>query len=137
MIGTLLLFLSAKWPSSTISVKQRLAPKNTSGRPDFIQHSEAWEPPTLGIPGHSWSHSQNYTHDLSHGKTNSRSNSRSDSWIWFGEKLKGSLLKGSFDKRVRIDLTVPLPVPTPPRTLPTPFPLFLIFPQENHPPPPT
>ena len=31
-----------------------------------------------------------------------------------GEELMGSLLKGSFDKRVRIDLPVPLPVPTPP-----------------------
>ena len=34
--------------------------------------------------------------------------------IEFGERLKGSLPKGSFDKRIRIDLPVPLPVPTPP-----------------------
>ena len=31
----------------------------------------------------------------------------------FREKLKGRLLKGSFDERVRIDLLAPLPVPTP------------------------
>ena len=36
-----------------------------------------------------------------------------------GEKLKGNLPKGRFDKRVRIDLPVPLPVPSP---LPSPFP---------------
>ena len=43
-----------------------------------------------------------------------------------GEKLKARSLKGSFDKRMRVDLPVPLPVPTPPRTLPTPFPFSLI-----------
>ena len=37
-----------------------------------------------------------------------------------GKKLKGSLLKGSFDKGMHIDLPVPLPHPTPP-TLPTLF----------------
>ena len=35
-----------------------------------------------------------------------------------GKNLQRRLLKGSFDKRVRIDLPVPLSVPTPPRTLP-------------------
>ena len=40
----------------------------------------------------------------------------------FGEKLKGSLLKGSSDKRMRIDLPVPLPVSSRPPTAPTPFP---------------
>ena len=52
---------------------------------------------------------------------------RQDRRQQFGEKLKGRLLKGSFDKRVRIDLPVPLSVPTRPRTLPTPFPFSLIF----------
>ena len=57
----------------------------------------------------------------------------------FREKLKGSLLKGGFDKRVHIDLPVPLPVPTPPPTIPTPL-LFSSFPTgtpaPNHPPEP-
>ena len=40
-------------------------------------------------------------------------------------KLKGSLLKGRFDKCVRIDLPVPLLVPTPPPPpSPPPFPLL-------------
>ena len=54
-----------------------------------------------------------------------------------GEKRKGSLLKGSFDKHVCIDLPIALPVPTPPPTLPTPFPFFLFFSAGNHPPLPT
>ena len=37
-----------------------------------------------------------------------------------GEKLKGRLLKSSFDKRLRIDLPVPLLVPTPPGATPPP-----------------
>ena len=41
-----------------------------------------------------------------------------------GEKLKGRLLKGSFDKHVHIDLPVPLPVPTPPSPSPSPFASF-------------
>ena len=47
---------------------------------------------------------------------------------FFGENLKGSLLKGSLDKHVRIHLPVPLPLPTPPLTLPTPFPLYPLSP---------
>ena len=47
-----------------------------------------------------------------------------------GETLKGRLLKGSFDKRMHIDLLVPLPFPIQP---PPPLPLSHIFPQENHP----
>ena len=55
----------------------------------------------------------------------------------FGEKLKGSLRKGSFDKHVRIDLPVPLPVPTPPPPpRPQPLSLFPRFRLEKHPPPP-
>ena len=44
----------------------------------------------------------------------------------YGGKLKGSLLRGSFDKRVRIDLPVPLPAPTLPRPPhpPSHFPSF-------------
>ena len=42
--------------------------------------------------------------------------------LW--EKLKGRLLKGSFDKRMRID---PSPVPTPHLTLPTRFPFLTFF----------
>ena len=34
---------------------------------------------------------------------------------------------------MRIDLPVPLPVPTPPLTLPPPSPVFLHFPEQNHP----
>ena len=50
--------------------------------------------------------------------------------FFLGEKLKGSLLKGIFDKRVRIDLPVPLSVPTP---LPShPLPTSPYFPQESH-----
>ena len=52
--------------------------------------------------------------------------------VHFGEKLKGSLLKGSFDKRVRIDLPVPLPVPTPPPHPPhPPFPSFSTHPNPS------
>ena len=61
-------------------------------------------------------------------------------FVIFGEKLKGRLLKGSLDKRVRIDLPVPLPVPTlnPPPSPPpvTPSPLLPHFPKGNSPPPP-
>ena len=46
----------------------------------------------------------------------------------------GSLLKGSFDKRVRIDLPVPWPVPTPPLRPRSPSP-FPHLPQANHPSP--
>ena len=54
----------------------------------------------------------------------------------FGEELKpGSLLRGSLDKCVRIDLPFPLSVPTPPPTLPTPFPFSLI--STGKPPPTT
>ena len=61
-----------------------------------------------------------------------------DLWVFLvGEKQEGSLLKVSFDKRVRIDLLVPLPVSTPPPTLPTPFPFSLIFHRKPTPPPPT
>ena len=50
-------------------------------------------------------------------------------------ETQGCLLKDSFDKRVRIDLPVPLPcshtTPHPPHalplTLPTPFPFPLLF----------
>ena len=49
------------------------------------------------------------------------------------EKLKGSLLKGSFDKRVHIDLPDPLPVPTP-HTPPSS--LFPHFSAGKPPPPP-
>ena len=52
----------------------------------------------------------------------------------FREKLEGSLLKGGFDGRVRIDLPVPLPVPTPPPTFLTPLPFSLIFQQGKLPP---
>ena len=38
-----------------------------------------------------------------------------------GERLKGSLLKGGFDKRMRIDLPVALPVPTLPNLTPNPL----------------
>ena len=41
--------------------------------------------------------------------------------LLIGEKLKGNLLKGSFDERVRIGLPVPLRVPTSPPPIPTPF----------------
>ena len=43
------------------------------------------------------------------------------------------MLKGIFDKRVRIDLPVPLQVPTPPPPSPRPYPFPSHFPQENHP----
>ena len=46
---------------------------------------------------------------------------------FFGDKI----LKGSFDKRVRIDLPVPFPVPTPPS--PPPFPFFPIFHRKTNP----
>ena len=56
---------------------------------------------------------------------------------FLGRSPKGSLLKGSFYKRVRIELAVPLPVPTPRPTLHPPhtLPLFRHFPQETTPPP--
>ena len=48
------------------------------------------------------------------------------------------MLKGSFDRRVRIDLHAPLPVPTPlphpPHPLPHHLPLFPHLPHKNHPP---
>ena len=49
------------------------------------------------------------------------------------EELKGRSLKGSFDKRMRIDLPVPLPVPNPPPPPSHSLPLFLCF-QEKTPP---
>ena len=55
------------------------------------------------------------------------------------EKPKGSLLKGSFDKCVRINLLVLLPVPTPSPHLSPPPSLLPQLPQENnlhHPPEP-
>ena len=48
------------------------------------------------------------------------------------EKLKGSLLKGCFDKSVRVDLPVPLPVPQPTHH---PLPIFPHFLEECHTPP--
>ena len=53
--------------------------------------------------------------------------------VFFREKLKGRFLKVSFDKRVRIDLLVPLTLPTPPPSLPTPFPFSLIFKRKTTP----
>ena len=56
--------------------------------------------------------------------------------LTFQKKLKGSLLKDSFELCMRIDLPVPLSVPTPHPTLPTPFPFSLIFhrkPPPHHP----
>ena len=53
-----------------------------------------------------------------------------------GKKLQGSLLKGRFGKRVRIDLPVPLPVTTRPPTVPPPslFPIGTRTPLRKRPP---
>ena len=51
---------------------------------------------------------------------------------WDRGELQGSLLKGSFYKRVRIPLLVPLLVLTPPAPLPHPSHFALIFHRESH-----
>ena len=48
-----------------------------------------------------------------------------------GEKVKGRLLKGSFEKRVRMDLPVPLPVPHPLPLFPKPPPTTPLKPTPN------
>ena len=53
----------------------------------------------------------------------------------FGKKVKGSLLKSSFDKCERMDLPVFFPCSHPTPRPPTPLPVFPHFPQESHPPP--
>ena len=58
--------------------------------------------------------------------------------LQIGDKLKGSLLKGSFDKCMHIDLPVPLPVPAPPSPPHSPpRPLISHFLQANQPKPAT
>ena len=55
-------------------------------------------------------------------------------WASLGEKLKGRLLKGSFDKACALTCRFLRRSPPHPPTLPTPLPLFPYFPEEKPPP---